>query len=199
MALNVPAKPARVPVDAGPTRGICYMCVDLGTSLSEFDGKMKRQVLLGFELPDFEESSKVDGRDVTYRRTINKFATLSMNEKATLRKMLEAWRGKVFTDEEIKSYDLFSVVGQTALINIVHKMSNGQPKADIGSITALPRGMSACKSDHPEIRFSMSDPVHNVLTGDIQPWVQNIVMKSNEWIAVHGDPAGAESPPDEQM
>lgn len=195
MALTAPAKPAKTPVEAGPTRGVCYMCVDLGTAMNEFDGKMQRQILLGFELPDIREHIKIDGRDVDSARTINMFLNFSMNEKAKLRLHLQSWRGKEFTDDEIKTFDLFSVVGKTALLNIVHKTKPGKgTKADINSITALPKGMSSAISDRPPMVFSLADPDHNELTGDIPQWVANIVMRSEEWKALHGAPEEADTP-----
>lgn len=190
MALKAPEKQARPLIEAGPTRGNCYMVVDLGTAKNDFDGKMKHQVLLGFELSDHRDVFERDGKKIESARTINKFLTLSMNEKASLRKVIGAWRGKNLTDEEAKEFDLFSLVGKAALINITHKDSASGPKADIGSITSLPRGMTAATMEHPEIKFSLSDPDHNQFTGDMQPWVQAIVMKSNEWIAEHGDASG---------
>lgn len=192
MAFTAPTKPTRTPVEAGPTRGVCYMVADLGTSLNEFDNKMKRQVLIGFELPDILETTKEDGVEVERARTINKFMTLSLNEKATLRLILQAWRGREMTDDEVKNFDLFSIVGKSALLNIVHKTKNGQPKADIGSITGLPRGMTSAVLSRRPIMFAFGDPDHDQFTADIPQWVQNMIMKSDEWKAAHGDVGGME-------
>ena len=46
--------------------------------------------------------------------TINKSYTVSLHDKASLRKDLAAWRGKDFSDEEAKGFDVQYLEGGLA-------------------------------------------------------------------------------------
>lgn len=198
MALTAPAKPAKPPIEAGPTRGVCYMVADLGTTFNEYNNKMQRQVLIGFELPDFREDVKINEKQVNVSRTIAKFFTFSMHEKANLRIMLESWRGKEFADDEIKSFDLFSIVGKNALLNVVNKTKNGHPRSEINGLTALPRGMASSVPERKPILFSIADPDHCDMSIDMPQWLKDMIMKSEEWKATHGTDEVSNEAPEEQ-
>lgn len=68
--------------------------------------------------------------------------TLSLSEKANLRKRLEAWSGKSLTDEQVETgVDIMKLIGQNAYANFIEKQKlNGDPKAVIASIGKLPKG-----------------------------------------------------------
>jgi hypothetical protein len=66
-----------------------------------------------------------------------------MNEKATLRKFLAAWRGKDFTEDESKAFDITVLLGKSCLLSIIHKTSSsGSTYADIASVSMVPKGMT---------------------------------------------------------
>jgi len=46
--------------------------------------------------------------------------TSSLHEKAKLRTVLEMWRGKKFTAQELKGFDLEKLIGVTCQVQIVH-------------------------------------------------------------------------------
>jgi hypothetical protein len=54
---------------------------------------------------------------------IELFERLSLGEKANLTKYLTSWRGKPFTAEELKGFDLERLVNAPALIQVAHKRS----------------------------------------------------------------------------
>src|SRR5271168_3727728 len=82
---------------AGTFLALCYRFIDRGTQISEFMGekKTRREVMISWELVGEVMS---DGRPFSASKTY----TLSMHEKATLRKDLEAWRGKAFVDADFE-------------------------------------------------------------------------------------------------
>ncbi len=65
----------------------------------------------------------------------SKSYTASLNEKAALRKDLEAWRGKKLTTEELQGFDLERLIGINCQIQIVHEM--GQDNKTYARITAI--------------------------------------------------------------
>lgn len=72
--------------------------------------------------------------------------TLSMGQKANLRKFVEAWVGPFKDDTAAWNAipSLHKLEGRAGLLNIVHKTSGmGRVYANIASISPLPEGMSA--------------------------------------------------------
>ena len=88
------------PVSAGMHMAVCCAVIDLGLRKQVFkeQERISRKVLLMWELPD-ETFEDKDGN--TQPRTMSKQYTLSLHEKAGLTKMLQSWRGKPFTAEEL--------------------------------------------------------------------------------------------------
>jgi hypothetical protein len=69
--------------------------------------------------------------------------TCSLHEKATLRRDLESWRGRAFTDKELQSFDLETLLSVGCLINVIHEARNGSMFANVASVMRLPKGMTA--------------------------------------------------------
>lgn len=82
---------------------------------------------------------QVDAVDSRSRRfQIRNVYTNSLFEKAALRKDLEAWRGRRFTDDELKGFDLETLIGANAQIQVVHHIGEtGSCYANLGAIVAL--------------------------------------------------------------
>jgi hypothetical protein len=64
--------------------------------------------------------------------------TLSLGEKASLRKDLESWRGKSFTDDELRGFDLTNLLDKWCMITVQHRESNGKTYADAVAVTPVP-------------------------------------------------------------
>jgi hypothetical protein len=97
--------------------GRCIKVIDLGTQTTtgQFGTKSQHQVMITWELLDNEVKMQ-DGRPFA----ASQFYTASLHEKAKLRKDLEAWRGKKFTDEELEGFDLNNVLGAYCMLQVVH-------------------------------------------------------------------------------
>jgi hypothetical protein len=78
-------------------------------------------------------------------RIITAEVTNSMGEKANLRKLLESWRGKSYSDEQAKAgVPLHKLHGQPGLITVEHITTRrNRTFAKIVSLTPLPKAMSA--------------------------------------------------------
>src|SRR5260221_10547348 len=131
---------------AGTHLAVCYRVIDLGTQDSSYNGQQKRQhkVLVSWELPD---EKMADGRPFT----ISQRYTWSMSEKAALRRDLESWRGKPFSDADFgdQGFDIRKLLGVGCLLTIVHTAKNGKTYANITSIARLMKGMSTPNSINP--------------------------------------------------
>jgi hypothetical protein len=124
---------------AGTHIGICYRVLDLGTQDGSYNGKptRKHKIMISWELPD---EKMTDGRPFV----VSQRYTWSMSDKAALRKDLESWRGKPFTDADFGpgGFDIRKLLGVPCLLTIVH--TEGDTKyANIKSVTGLMKGMAA--------------------------------------------------------
>lgn len=75
-------------------------------------------------------------------RIISKEYTLSLSDKATLRRDLESWRGQRFSDDDIYvvGFDLQNILGKPCQITVGHNTSKtGKTYADIAGIVRFRR------------------------------------------------------------
>jgi len=78
---------------------------------------------------------------------VQKRYTASLHEKAVLRGDLEAWRGRAFTEAELRRFDLETVLGANAVLSIIHKQgSKGGTFANVASVAPIMRGMNPIKA-----------------------------------------------------
>ncbi len=157
----------------------CYQIIDLGTSEQggNFPGK-KRKVQFLFELPtELAVFAEDKGEQPYYVRSIY---TLSMNEKALLRRDISAWLGKKITDSEAKSFDVFSLIGAACLVNIVHVTKGENTYVNIMSISPLPKGMVCPPAINPALVYTPSQ--HDGETfAKLPEFVQEKIKESDEY------------------
>lgn len=140
---------------------ICNMMVDCGLQPG-FQGKPQRKVYIRWEVPDERVEYEKDGIQHEGPCSIGKFYTLSLSDKATLRKDLENWRGKTFTDAEAKGFNITAVLGKTCQLMVTHAESNGKTYANVTGVMGISRDQAArAKTARPEnelLAFSVDDP-----------------------------------------
>ncbi|CAB4128511.1 hypothetical protein UFOVP105_46 [uncultured Caudovirales phage] len=132
------------PIENGTHVATCVQMIHIGTVEDEFDGKPVKgnKVRITFELPN--ELVKFKDDEPQQPRFISKEFTLSMNEKASLRKFLNSWRGVPFTEEEAVKFDICKLLGLPVMLSITTKTSKtGKQYNDILSASALMKGMNA--------------------------------------------------------
>lgn len=139
MGLVANEKASRTPAPAGTHLANCFGLIDLGTQTSNFNNEVKaaHKVWIWWELCHEKQD---DGRPVT----VGSFYSVSLHEKATLRAVLQAWRGKPFTPEELKAFQLRNVVGAPCMLTIVHepKKAGGGVSDKVKAVSGLPKGMT---------------------------------------------------------
>ena len=126
------------PCPAGSYLARCVRLVDLGTQQTDYQGETKtaHKVLLAFEVLD-TEARRDDGEPFV----LSKRYTLSLHEKAALRKELASWRGRDFTPEELKGFDLHNILGKECFISVVDSTKGDRTYSNIASIMKPPKGM----------------------------------------------------------
>lgn len=129
------------PVPPGSHLARCYRIIDLGTQTGEYLGKPKvlPKVMFQFEVHGEDDEGK---RLVTAKGeplSISKNFTVSLAEKATLRKDLQTWRGREFTPEELRGFRLETVLSHWAMISVTKAVGgNGKEYTNIANINKVP-------------------------------------------------------------
>lgn len=158
MSINATNKgTVRELIPAGNYVARCYQMIEIGTVDEFVMGKevTAKKVRIGWELPTELKVFKEEKGEQPL--VISKEYTLSMNEKANLRKDLKAWRGKDFTEDEAKSFDITKLVGVPCMLNIIHKPKVSDPTSyyeQIAGITPMPKGMKAPAQINPTFVLS---------------------------------------------
>lgn len=127
-----------------PADGYSAVCVDTIDLGYFFDPKWKKvthRCAIVWQL---------DGRDSKGKLfEIAQRYTVSMGEKAYLRRDLGAWRGKSYTDEEARDgAPLHKLVGVPAYITVEHNVSGDKTYANVVGITKLPKGLTPAKEEN---------------------------------------------------
>ena len=95
----------------------------------------KHKVRLVWQLDQAAE----DGR----RYEVARVYTLSLHERATLRKDLESWRGREFTERELDGFDLEKLLGVNAQIQVVQKLGDdGTIYANVATVIPPAKGVA---------------------------------------------------------
>lgn len=125
----------------GQFTAVCVDVIDLGHRVEQFQGKPPRVVqkcALVFLTNTTGETKEIAAE-----------LTVSMGEKANLRKLLEDWRGKSYTPEQAEiGVPLNKLVGHPGLLTVEQKRSaKGRTYAKIKTLTPLPPGMIPPQGD----------------------------------------------------
>jgi hypothetical protein len=141
-----------VQVEPGTYVARCYSMIEIGTIEIEFNGEKKKahRVSITWELPTelavFHEERGLEPF------VVSKEYTLSLHEKATLRKDLESWRGKGYTDEETKRFDITKLLGQTCMLSVVQEPGKKDPTRNyvkVSSVSKIVKGMDCPPQINP--------------------------------------------------
>lgn len=138
MALVAKEEKTYEPIPTGMQQAVCAMVCDIGTHEGTYEGRpnIRHQIVVIWEL----DEKNAEGRPFQ----ASKFYTLSLGEKANLRKDLESWRGQKFTADELKGFDLERLVGVNCFLNVVE--NDGKTK--IAAITPLAKNMPKIKQSN---------------------------------------------------
>ena len=158
-------------VPEGTYGAVCVGLIDLGTQDGHFGPK--RQILLRFEI---DENMK-DGR----RYLVSARKTLSFHEKASLRQLVEGWRGKRFAEGE--PFDLHKLAGQPCMLSLVE---NDKGYINVASIAKLPKGMTPIEPQGQVQVLDMDAPDWDVLS-QLSEKLQEIIEQSPEYGAAMSD------------
>lgn len=185
------------PVPPGTHLARCFRIVDLGTQESNYQGKINflRKLMMQWEVHGADENGEVLITSSGEPMTISKNYTVSLGEKARLRRDLISWRGKPFTPEELKGFELKNLLGVWCMLGVIETQGkDGKTYSNVDTITPV----------HPIIKKNGLPPYHNkvgifsiddpdmVMFETLSDHVKNKIQSSPEWNAKNGKPAQPE-------
>ena len=165
----------------------CYLLVDMGEQLS--DGKygqsVQHKIRLGWEVFGEDDTGApltVDMNGSQRQMTIGKTYTLSLNEKAGLRKDLMSWRGRDFTAEELVGFDITNILNVYCMLNITTSEKDGKMYTNISAITPLPSALRNNKPDpdHEVVTFNLDEPDWYAFAA-LPEWLSVTIKKSPQY------------------
>jgi len=159
---------------------ICYGIWDIGTQFSEKYGKSIHKVVIVWEIPGCR--GEFDGKDLP--RAISKRYTLSLHKKADMRKDLESWRGRKFSDEELKGFDIKKLLGVPCQIQVLHNKIDDKIYTNIAAITKAPAGTKN-KTENPLKFFSFEE--EQIIPDGTPEWIMDLIKQSEEFTREKGD------------
>lgn len=192
-------------VPPGVYIGRCYSIIDLGTQTSngQYGEKHQHKIRVAWELFGEDENGQpltidVDGKEMPM--TISKSYTVSLHEKAGLRKDLSAWRGRDFTDEEAKAFDVSKLIGAYCMVNVTTSENNGKTYSNVGGLTPLPSALKNAKPApvHGHVLFNLDEP-NMAVFATFHEKLQEVIKSSPEWEAFIGESRGEQWAEEEQI
>jgi hypothetical protein len=179
--------------EAGATVGVLYSLVDLGHQKTNWDNQEKwtPKVRLTFELPDQTDEFDVEenGKRTTVQKpmVVSIEQTRSLGEKASLRKLLEQWRGQTFTSKELQSFSLKNLLGKPAMLTLIHKTSQqGRQYCAIAGASKLPKGMKAPATTTNDQLYYEIEQGEAGQFNDMPDWLQEKIRASKEFATAAG-------------
>lgn len=147
---------------AGNHLARCYRIVDMGSTVNPVYQTESRKILISWELhgEDNEGNPMVtaDGKPLIASSSF----TLSLSEKATLRKILESWRNKPFDLKELYGFDITALLDKWCMVNIVHEdnAKTGKTYANVKAVSPVPQAIK---------KNGLPDGVNEVFSMSLEP------------------------------
>jgi len=136
--------------ESGTTQAVCCAVWDLGLQKTTYMGadKVQHKIIIAWEVTEKINAPESEYHGKPYM--LNKKYTLSLSEKANLRKDLESWRGIPFSAEELANgFDIEKLYGINCYIGIKHEPDRNDPSKIYANVTAILPPPERLRKDYP--------------------------------------------------
>ena len=164
--------------ETGTVQGVCCGVWDIGLQKSNYKGveKIKHQIVVAWEIDQLIDVPESEYNGKPYM--LSKTYTLSLYENSNLRKDLESWRGKQFSEQEVNSgFDVSTLYGINCMLGIVHKVDERDASkvyANMSSILPPMRNMKKMipvrAEDEPAPKWVLEKKAAAVQEQDVNPF-----------------------------
>jgi len=178
MKIKDRAKPKVPPVEAGVYMAVCIGFVDLGEQYSEKFKNYSYKGMYIWELPG--ETIEIDGEQKP--RQLSKEFTISASNKSNLRKFIETWNSRSYSDEDFMEFDVFEQVGKPCQLNVV--LNETKEYANVDNLMPIPKGFPAPTTTTEHIKWDM-DAWDDAAFDKLPEWIQEKIKKSTQYQKEH--------------
>lgn len=164
----------------------CIGLVDLGTQQHPgFQGGeayASRDVRITFELPLERMTGKFDPQMKGKPFGVSKTMKQSLHPKSNMRKLLEGWRGKKFSAEELAKFNPVKLLGQPCRLTLIE---NGD-YVNIDSISSLGKQDKCPAQINPSTFFSLEPDEFSMETfNKLGQKTKEKIQQSPEWSSLN--------------
>lgn len=163
-------------LEGGVYTAISSAIIDIGIQTSVKFGSTQRKFMMIWNIVG--EDVEINGQKQP--RTMSKEYSYSLNEKSTLRKDLQAWRGQVFNEEELRGFNLLNVLNKGCQLQIILEEKNGKQYNNIASIMALQKG-STVEGLKEIYYFDLENKETWNNWNKIPNWIQERIKKADNY------------------
>lgn len=175
------------PIAKGRHAAICVTVAGIGNQETAYG--TKNQVILTWEIPSIVREWTKDGETQEGRAQISRTFTCSLAPKSSLRQVLEDWRDKEFTAQELQGFDLQKLLGVQCTLKIKHQTSQDGSRvyANISDVEPY----DGNEKFEPEAKLIHYDPLnHSNESYDALPqWIQSKVSQPNKAVSDDNPPS----------
>lgn len=161
-------------VPAGAHLAVCDQVIDLGIQ----DGgqyEPRQKIYLRWQIPGERVEWEKDGRTMEGPAVIGRTFSLSLSEKSNLRPVLESWRGRPFTAQELRGFDIKNVLGAPCMVQVTHEtLRDGKQFAKVAAIMSIPKGTAKPQIEGEALYYDTEDPDPAIL-GKLSKWIREKV------------------------
>ena len=178
MKIKDRAKPKMPPVEPGVYMAVCIGFIDLGEQYSEKFKSYTNKGMYVWELPG--ETIEIDGEQKP--RQLSKEFTISTSNKSHLRKFIETWNSKSYSDEDFMEFDVFEQVGKPCQLNVV--LNETKEYANVDNLMPIPKGFPSPTTTTEHIKWDM-DAWDDAIFAKLPEWIQEKIKKSTQYQKDH--------------
>jgi hypothetical protein len=165
-------------VEPGTHIARCVSIIGIGTHEREWQGvkRLSSELVITWELP-FELMD--DGRPFV----ISAFYTRSLHEKSNLRHALKNWRGRDFTPEELRGFELRNVLDKGCQVVC---SQNDHGKVRVTSVAGMPKGTQLPPRVN-DLKYFDPEEWDAEAFDSLSDGMKNLITKSFEYAEIQGD------------
>lgn len=159
---------------------VCTRVLNLGEqSAGNYGAKPKH--FIGFDVPAVRVEWEKDGVKHEGPGFIGIRLTSSLSPKSIMRQHLESWRGCAFTEAELASFDLFRLLGVSAMISVIH--TEDGKYANINAIMRMPSGSQEIMPESELLGYDPSSPDANAVFQKLPEGFQKAILRGQQPVA----------------
>lgn len=163
------------PLEAGIYEAVCTQLIDLGRQYSKQFDSTYHKIRIVWDVI----GETVTVGEKTWPRTVFVDLTNSLDEKSNLRKILVSWRGREFTPDELKGFNLANILGAGCQVQIIHKSNDKGVYANVQTVLPFPKGKTVPQVE--PVIFDLSEPDTYPVFDTLPKYLQKRIAESEEF------------------